>query len=145
MFIYYSNRVCVEVISNSKFEEKHIICRCPFCQRVSMQLFLQVLPLDFDILCTHPMFGPENGKAGLSGLPFVYEKVRVGKGVRAEHCYTFFNIFTKEGCRMVEMTCAEHDRHAVESQFITHTVGRMLAKLNLESTPINTKGYETLL
>jgi arogenate dehydrogenase (NADP+) len=46
---------------------------------------------------------------------------------------------------MVEMTCVEHDRHVVESQFITHTVGRMLAKLNLESTLINTKGYETLL
>ena len=46
---------------------------------------------------------------------------------------------------MVEMSCTKHDRHTAESQFITHTVGRMLAKLNLESTPINTKGYETLL
>lgn len=108
-------------------------------------LFLQILPPEFDILCTHPMFGPESGKAGWSGLPFVYEKVRVGKGARAERCYRFLNIFAKEGCRMVEMSCAEHDRHAAESQFITHTVGRMLAKLNLESTPINTKGYETLL
>jgi arogenate dehydrogenase (NADP+) len=49
------------------------------CQRVSMQLFLHVMPLDFDILCTHPMFGLENGQVRLSGLPFVYEKVRVGK------------------------------------------------------------------
>ena len=46
---------------------------------------------------------------------------------------------------MVEMTCAEHDRHAAGSQFITHTIGRVLAQLNLQSTPINTKGYETLL
>jgi len=46
---------------------------------------------------------------------------------------------------MVEMSCAEHDRYAAEGQFITHTVGRMLGKLNLESTPINAKGYETLL
>jgi len=46
---------------------------------------------------------------------------------------------------MVEMSCTEHDHHAAESQFKTQTVGRMLAKLNLESTPINTKGYETLL
>jgi arogenate dehydrogenase (NADP+) len=108
-------------------------------------LFSQLLPPEFDILCTHPMFGPESGKAGWSGLPFVYEKVRVGKGARAERCYRFLNIFAQEGCRMVEMSCTEHDRHAAESQFITHTVGRMLAKLNLESTPINTKGYETLL
>ena len=46
---------------------------------------------------------------------------------------------------MVEMTCAEHYWHAAGSQFITHTMGRVLEKLDLESTPINTKGYETLL
>ena len=45
----------------------------------------------------------------------------------------------------MEMTCAEHDRHAAGSQFITHTIGRVLAQLNLQSTPINTKGYETLM
>ncbi|XP_057855873.1 arogenate dehydrogenase 2, chloroplastic [Cryptomeria japonica] len=108
-------------------------------------LFLQVLPSEFDILCTHPMFGPESGKAGWSGLPLVYDKVRIGQGLRAERCQQFLNIFAKEGCRMVEMSCAEHDRHAAETQFITHTVGRMLGNLNLESTPINTKGYESLL
>ena len=46
---------------------------------------------------------------------------------------------------MVEMSCTEHDCHATERKFIMHTIGRMLAKLNLESTPINTKVYETLL
>ncbi|CAI7768239.1 unnamed protein product [Closterium sp. NIES-54] len=50
-----------------------------------------------------------------------------------------------QGCRMVEMTCEEHDKYAAGTQFITHTVGRVLGKLGLESTPINTKGYETLL
>ncbi|KAL3585433.1 hypothetical protein D5086_012300 [Populus alba] len=31
------------------------------------------------------------------------------------------------------------------SQFITHTMGRVLERLGMESTPVNTKGYETLL
>ena len=35
------------------------------------------LPEDCDVLCTHPMFGPESGKFGWQGLPFLYEKVRV--------------------------------------------------------------------
>ena len=43
------------------------------------------------------------------------------------------------------MSCEEHDRCAAETQFMTHTVGRMLSKLDLESKSINTKGYETLL
>ena len=46
---------------------------------------------------------------------------------------------------MIPMTCEEHDRQAASTQFITHTVGRMLGDMNLESTQINTKGYESLL
>ncbi|KAA8522959.1 hypothetical protein F0562_009382 [Nyssa sinensis] len=109
-------------------------------------LFLQILPLDFDILCTHPMFGPESGKDDWNRLPFVYDMVRIGSDEsRVSRCERFLDIFAKEGCRMMEMTCAEHDRHAAGSQFITHTMGRVLEKLRLEPTPINTKGYETLL
>ncbi|KAL5547730.1 hypothetical protein UlMin_002961 [Ulmus minor] len=109
-------------------------------------LFLQNLPQYFDILCTHPMFGPESGKNGWNGLTFVYDKVRVGnEESRISRCARFLDIFAREGCQMVEMTCAEHDRYAAGSQFITHTMGRILEKLGLESKPINTKGYETLL
>ncbi|GMH30679.1 hypothetical protein Nepgr_032522 [Nepenthes gracilis] len=109
-------------------------------------LFLQILPPDFDILCSHPMFGPESGKNGWSGLPFVYDKVRIGKDdARIRRCENFIDVFRTEGCRLVEMSCAEHDRYAAGTQFITHMMGRVLEKLNLEDTPINTKGYESLL
>lgn len=109
-------------------------------------LLLEVLPPHFDIVCTHPMFGPESGKNGWEGLYFVYEKVRIlDEDLRASRCEKFLDIFATEGCRMVEMTCAEHDIYAAGLQFITHTVGRVLDMLTLESTPINTKGYETLL
>lgn len=46
---------------------------------------------------------------------------------------------------MVEMTCEEHDRQAASTQFVTHTVGRMLGTMQLASTDINTRGYEALL
>ncbi|KAK1288509.1 hypothetical protein QJS10_CPB19g00380 [Acorus calamus] len=106
------------------------------------KLFLETLPPEFDILCTHPMFGPESGKDGWGDLPFVYDKIRIARG---EVCEGFLEIFRSEGCRMVEMPCAEHDRHAAETQFVTHTVGRVLGRLGLRSTPIDTKGYESLL
>ncbi|XP_072965553.1 arogenate dehydrogenase 2, chloroplastic-like [Typha angustifolia] len=109
-------------------------------------LLLEVLPSGFGIVCTHPMFGPESGKHGWNELPFVYDKVRVSNdGMQARRCAQFLSIFEREGCRMVEMSCEEHDRHAAGSQFITHTIGRILSHLELESTPINTRGYETLL
>lgn len=92
------------------------------------------------------MFGPESGKHSWQNLPFVFDKVRIGdEDSRLARVENFLDIFSKEGCRMVEMTCADHDKYAAGSQFITHTMGRILEKLQLDNTPINTKGYETLL
>tara|TARA_B110000977_G_scaffold44671_2_gene60683 strand:+ start:16557 stop:17852 length:1296 start_codon:yes stop_codon:yes gene_type:complete len=110
------------------------------------QLFLQRMPDNFDILCLHPMFGPDSGKGSWKDLPLVYDKVRVGEEkTRRERVDRLLSVFADEGCRMVEMSCEEHDIQAASSQFITHTVGRMLGTMELTETTINTKGYESLL
>lgn len=110
------------------------------------QLFLKELPRQFDILCTHPMFGPESGKGSWENLAFVYDKVRVGSDrKRQERLEVFLEFWRSQGCRMVEMTCEEHDRQAASTQFITHTVGRVLGGMEIHSTQINTKGFESLL
>ena len=110
------------------------------------QLLTAHLPPEVDILCTHPMFGPDSGKGSWSGLNFMYERVRIGEeSDRSERCDAFLNFFASEGCKMVEMTCEEHDLDAASTQFITHTVGRTLGAMKLQSTPIDTKGYQSLL
>ena len=99
------------------------------------QLFLQRLPDDFDILCLHPMFGPDSGKGTWKALPLVYDKVRVGdEQSRRDRVDNLLGIFADEGCRMVEMSCEEHDRQAASTQFITHTVGRMLGDMQVRHT-----------
>ena len=109
-------------------------------------LMLNRLPPSVDILCLHPMFGPESGRGSWAGLPLVFDRVRVGaEPQRERRCAAFLRAFEAEGCRMVGMSCEEHDKLAASSQFITHTVGRMLGKMALPDTPINTKGYESLL
>eukprot|EP00878_Enallax_costatus_P026206 GHUV01028093.1.p1 GENE.GHUV01028093.1~~GHUV01028093.1.p1 ORF type:complete len:357 (+),score=134.33 GHUV01028093.1:1396-2466(+) len=110
------------------------------------QLLLRLLPPELDILCTHPMFGPDSGKGSWDGLNFMYDAVRVGKEPRRQQrLELFLEFFRKQGCRMVEMTCEEHDRQAASTQFVTHTVGRMLGAMGLSSTDIDTRGYEALL
>lgn len=109
-------------------------------------LLLEVLPDEVDILCTHPMFGPDSGKGSWEGLNFMYDPVRIGGSKeRRNRMDTFINFFRLEGCRMVEMTCEEHDRAAASTQFITHSVGRTLGAMNLKRTEIDTKGYESLM
>ncbi|KDP31637.1 hypothetical protein JCGZ_15375 [Jatropha curcas] len=87
-----------------------------------------------------------NGHGNGTALTSAAKAERLGSDVtRVSRRKQFLDIFAREGCRMVEMSCAEHDWHAAGSQFITHTMGRVLEKLGLGSAPINTKGYETLL
>ncbi|XP_050209943.1 arogenate dehydrogenase 1, chloroplastic-like [Mercurialis annua] len=105
-------------------------------------VLLKVLPEEIDILCTHPMFGPESGKDGWKDLAFVYDKVRVRD---LATCSNFLQIFESEGCRMLEMSCEEHDRIAAKTQFLTHTIGRTLSEMEIKSTPMSTKGFETLV
>ena len=95
-----------------------------------------------DILCTHPMFGPDSAADGWKDKKFIYEKVRITNQLI---CNKFLKIFKDEGCKMIEMTCEEHDRNTAESQFITHLTGRILDQVNLSSNPISTHGFDLLL
>eukprot|EP00547_Thalassionema_nitzschioides_P009337 CAMPEP_0194229764 /NCGR_PEP_ID=MMETSP0156-20130528/44059_1 /TAXON_ID=33649 /ORGANISM="Thalassionema nitzschioides, Strain L26-B" /LENGTH=391 /DNA_ID=CAMNT_0038962323 /DNA_START=108 /DNA_END=1283 /DNA_ORIENTATION=- len=140
------------------------------------QVMLELLPLECDILCTHPMFGPDSGKDGWSGLNFVYEKTRVDGVIFNPNDVTtseefndvagkrhsihednesliegidrierFLSIWEEEGCRMIPMSCKAHDSYAANSQFITHLMGRILGEQGLSNTPIDTKGFESVL
>lgn len=49
------------------------------------QVLLDLLPPKCDILCTHPMFGPDSGKYGWQGLKFVYERTRIDGVILKPH------------------------------------------------------------
>lgn len=144
------------------------------------QVMLEHLPEECDILCTHPMFGPDSGRNGWHNLNFVYEKTRVDRVVfdptvpstltiandtfvdtggkvhsihedseahveSMDRVERFLSIWEEEGCRMVPMSCKAHDEYAANSQFITHLMGRILGAQGLSMTPIDTKGFESVL
>ena len=97
---------------------------------------------NIDILATHPMFGPDSGYHNWINLPFVYYPIRIHNKNRYN---LFIDIFYKEQCKMIMLDPYKHDQFAAKSQFITHLTGRLLKELDLQQTPINTVGYETLL
>ncbi|KAF5738429.1 arogenate dehydrogenase 1 chloroplastic-like [Tripterygium wilfordii] len=122
--------ICTSILSLSKVLESMPLHRLKqptlFVDVLSVKeyprdVLLKVLPEESDILCTHPMFGPESGKEGWKDLAFVYERVRIRNEAT---CSSFLQIFRSEGCKMLEMTCEEHDKMAARSQFVTHTIGR---------------------
>lgn len=101
---------------------------------------LETLPETVEILATHPMFGPDSGKNGLTGLPLVYCPLRISEKTNT----TWKNNFRRMGLKLVEMSPAQHDREAAYTQGVTHFIGRILGQLNLEPSQIATMGYQKL-
>ena len=134
-------------------------------------IMLQHLPPECDILCTHPMFGPDSGKDSWRNLNFVYERTRINQVVLDdndtlvddrgqvhsihEDCEAhvegmdrmerFLSIWEEEGCHMVPLSCRDHDAYAANSQFLTHLIGRVLGSQGLSPTPIDTAGFQSVL
>lgn len=104
----------------------------------------RVLPKNVDFICSHPMFGPESGKDSWQGLNFMFEKNRVSE--QNEIIFkVFIDFFESQGCNIVQMSSEDHDFATANSQFIVHLNNRVLSKLDLKDTMINTKSYELLL
>jgi prephenate dehydrogenase len=101
----------------------------------------EILPEHVQILATHPMFGPESAKEGLSGLPLMMHPVRMPSS-RYDEWTRFFRAL---GLMVVEITPEEHDRQAALSQALTHMIGRSLSVMGIEETPIGTLWYRKLL
>jgi prephenate dehydrogenase len=99
------------------------------------------IPDGCQIIATHPMFGPDSYKNSSEKLPMVMCNTRS----QQSEFEWWKNYFSGKSMRVEEMTAEEHDKMVAYSQGITHYIGRVLADLNLQSTRINTMGYEKLL
>jgi prephenate dehydrogenase len=95
---------------------------------------------DLTLIATHPMFGPDSAAGGVRGLPMVFAKLAGDQKVYAE----WLRFFGELGIRTVEMSPDEHDRLAAYSQGVTHYMGRVLDRLELQPTPIDTAGFKIL-
>jgi arogenate dehydrogenase (NADP+) len=95
---------------------------------------------DVTLIATHPMFGPDSAAHGVAGLPMVVWRVAGDQSVYGE----WVGFFDGLGIRTVEMSPHDHDRLAAYSQGVTHYVGRVLSKLDLQPTPIDTEGFKIL-
>jgi len=101
----------------------------------------ECLPPGISLIATHPMFGPDSGKDGLKGLPFVFCPLRCDSA-RADR---WRSMLSGMGLKVLEMDCERHDREAAYSQGVTHFVGRVLDELHLKPTELATVGYKRLM
>ena len=124
---------------------RNVVCRCPLGQGARSRSFAEAPPRETGVLCTHPMFGPIPRSPAGRTWPLCMTKYEYLMNT-SDACERFLSLFESAGCRMVEMSCTQHDVYAANSQFLTHLVGRMLGSVgDLRSTPIDTKGFASIL
>ncbi len=93
------------------------------------------------IMASHPMFGPDSASSGLKGLPMILWPLR-----NSEEEFKYWRgFFETIGLKVFRMDPHSHDREAAFTQGITHYLGRVIADLGLNESPIGTVGYRKLL
>jgi len=102
------------------------------------QVMIDNLPVEADIIATHPLFGPDSLKD--SGSVMTMEAVR-----DSSERYNFWkNYFESQNITIEEISAEEHDMMAARSQGLTHFVGRVIDDFGTNQTRIDTEGYKAL-
>ncbi len=106
-----------------------------------VEILSRLLPKTVDILCTHPLFGPQSGKNGIASLRIALCPVRVGP----DRYYRVCDFLTDKLRLLVLKTTPEsHDREMAKVQAMTHFMSRALKEIGLEPSPMATRAYEKL-
>jgi len=100
---------------------------------------LETLPDHVDIVATHPLFGPQSARDGLSGLRLVVCPIR---GDRAD-CVADFG--RSLGLTVSVTSPEEHDREMAYVQALTHLIGRSLVNMQIPDEQLKTPSYQHLL
>lgn len=99
------------------------------------------LPKNVNILGSHPMFGPDSVKGGISGLSIVFCPIRISD----ERYNTIKNIFHKLKLKTIETIPDDHDKQVAISLSLVHFIGRGLDELSLVNQEISTLGFKRLM
>lgn len=98
----------------------------------------ELLPPTVDIVATHPLFGPQSAKAGISGQRIAICPVRGPHRRVAAFC-------RRIGLDIIVTSAEEHDRDLAQVQGLTHLVASLLVKMDLRQTRMTTKSFEMMM
>ena len=106
-----------------------------------LEMLGRLIPGHASLLGTHPLFGPQSGKDGISGLRIALCPVRIDPA----RYYAVCDFLTEKLRLLVLKTTPEaHDREMAKVQAMTHFMSRALREIGLEPSPMATRAYEKL-
>lgn len=92
------------------------------------------------LLCSHPMFGPDSAKKGLQGLqvalcPLTIEEDNLG---------LIKEFWSSYGCEIVITTPDQHDKDVVFSQAFTYTIAKIILNAGLPPVKLQTRSFQAI-
>lgn len=104
------------------------------------QILERTLPDQVDIVCTHPLFGPQSGKNGIAGLNIAVCPIR---GERAGAVIAFLR--ERLSLNVIETTPERHDRELAYVQGLTHLIAKILVQIDVSDIKQTTRTWELLM
>jgi len=107
----------------------------------STKLMKKILPSHVEIIGTHPLFGPNSTPNGIGGMKIALCQVR-----SKEETFERVKRFSVGlGLQVFVTSPEDHDRQMASSQALTHFVGQVAKRMNLERVNLSTKTFDDLM
>lgn len=104
-----------------------------------VEILKRLIPAGVDAVSLHPLFGPQSGKNGISGLNVTVCNV---SGDRAS-CITGF-LKDKLSLNIFETTPENHDQEMAYVQGLTHMIAKVFVRMDVPDIHQQTKTYAHL-
>lgn len=105
---------------------------------VPIELMRKYLPKTVHIVGTHPVFGPESGKNGITGLPIAICPVRI-PSEELGNIHTFLQEELK--LHVITLSPDDHDKEMAYALSLTHLVSRGLQNIAIPELRLPTQSY----
>ncbi len=104
------------------------------------RILQEELPADVDVVCTHPLFGPQSAKDGLAGLRVVVCPLR---GDHADKVTAFLS--STLDLKVIVTTPEEHDREMAAVQGLTHMIAKVMVEMEPLPQKLTTRSFDLLM
>ena len=101
---------------------------------------LELLPESVDVVGTHPMFGPQSGRAGVKGLKVVLCE---GRGGREKSVRSYLE--DKHELEVIPRAPSDHDREMAYIQGLTHWMAKALREIKMPDLELSTVAYRHMM
>jgi len=99
-----------------------------------LQSMTRILPKSVEVLGTHPLFGPDSARSGISGFRIVLCQARCKRIGKIQ------GYLQQLGLEVIRTTATRHDREMAQSQALFHFLARGVSALRLRTGKLSTPG-----